>query len=159
MWWRRSSGLITSCLCILLGIVFFVESWGLWRRYLHIGVVGPGGWPVFLSILMIVIATRLIVLESLKRKAIPIPSYRINIHDIRIIRWLLVPCLSVAYTFIARDIGFVIATIVYLAVLMMAFGATKKMSLVIAAVSSTIVTLILYFAFTTVVRIPLPGAW
>jgi hypothetical protein len=117
--------------------------------------LGAGGWPTILSVLWLVSILGVMAFEYFKRQ--PVPSYKIDIHDARTRRWVLLVSLILIYIFIVRMAGFVMTTIGFEFAMMIGLGSTGKRNLLIAAIAAVMVTLTIYFCYTIAFKIPLPG--
>jgi len=140
---------------LFMGGVFFVESLKLWATTKRMEPLGAGGWPLIMSAIWVAGVLGLMAFETFKRQ--PLPSYKIDIHDVGTIRCLWVVSLILLYIFIVRMAGFVITTIVFEFALMVRFGGTSKRDLILSAITAVIVTLVVYYCYTLAFKIPLPG--
>ena len=141
---------------LLLGGLFLVSAWKLWTTAMKLEVLGPGGFPLIFSAFWVAGVGVIIVFEAIKPQIIP--SYKINIHDIRTVRWLLIVFLTVLYIFVVGKIGFIVTSIVYEIVLMIGFGATKRAQTLLAIIISIMLTFSIYFSYSMFFKIPVPGA-
>lgn len=145
-----------ACIFLLvLGLLFLVESLKLWATTKRLEPLGAGGWPLIMSAIWVAGVLGILAFETFKR--LPVPSYKIDMHDVGTKRCLWVVALILLYIFIVRKAGFVITTIGFEFALMVCFGATSKRGLIVSAVIAVIVTLVVYYCYTLAFDIPLPG--
>jgi hypothetical protein len=144
-----------SIILLFLGGAFLVESVKIWANTKGMEPLGSGGWPTIMSVLWVAGILGVLAFEHFKQQ--PVPSYKIDIHDVGTIRGIWLVSLTLIYIFIVRMAGFVITTIVFEFALMVCFGSTGKRNLVKAAIVAVIATLVVYYCYTLVFSIPLPG--
>lgn len=147
---------LVTVLFLGMAVAFLVESWKMMAvPKLQGDVIGLGGFPLALSILWVVTISIVVAIEAIKQ--VRHPSYKINIHDIRLIRWLAIIVLGLLFVFVVRHAGFIATSSVYMAILMISFGATKKGQIVRATLLSIAIVLAIYFTYLGLFKLPLPG--
>jgi len=144
-----------SIFVLLLGVTFLVESVKIWGNTKRMEPLGAGGWPLIMSAIWVASILFIMAFEAFKR--LPVPNYKIDIHDVGTIRCLWLVALILLYIFVVRKVGFVITTIVFEFALMVRFGATSKRDLIRSAIIAVIATLIVYYCYTFALNVPLPG--
>ena len=127
----------------------------MWKTAIRLEILGPGGFGLVFSAIWVTGIASIVVYEFFKPQSIP--SNKVIVRDIRTIRWILLILFTMIYIFTINKIGFIINSILYQVVLMITFGATKKVQVIYAIILSVLVTLIVYVAYTMLFRIPLPG--
>lgn len=145
----------SSIILLLLGGTCLFESIRLSANLQKMEPLGAGGWPIILSVFWLVSILGVMAFEYFKQQ--PVSSYKIDIHDARTRRWVLIVSLILIYIFVVSTAGFVMTTIGFEFAMMIGLGITGKRNLLIAAIAAVTVTLTIYFCYTLAFGIPLPG--
>ena len=140
---------------LAIGILFLVESGKLLMLPGKIEVLGMGGWAFIMSSIWVTIIIILIIYGTVKRETVP--SYKINIYDGGTIRWVLIVLMTLLYVLVVRRLDFIITSLIYQYVLIVCFSAFRKRDFVLAALVSIMTTLLIYYSYTLLFKVPLPG--
>lgn len=140
---------------LLSGGAFVFESWRVWTTAKKLEFFGPGGLSLFFSLFWVIGTVALIIIEILKGQRVS--RQRINMKDRGVLRGLAMICLIFIWCGIVGVIQFTAASVILLISLMIIFGATKKRDLAWSILVGLVVPIILYFIFTKVFNLPLPG--
>ncbi|MCL2568974.1 MAG: tripartite tricarboxylate transporter TctB family protein [Oscillospiraceae bacterium] len=149
---------------LILGVVGLIEASGLAFHTRAAAIGGPGTFPVSLLVIIIVLASCLAISElvksylAAKKSTEPLPPTTIlSLLDIAegkdLVRVLLMVGAILVYTFAIMPLGFLIATAVFILVVLVLFGCKRYKLYPILAV---VYPLALYLLFEGILGIQLP---
>ncbi|TVR04213.1 MAG: tripartite tricarboxylate transporter TctB family protein [Spirochaetaceae bacterium] len=149
------SDVVVGLILLGLAILFFALSFTLPVRRAGLS---PTTFPRFVTIVMALLASGLIVQGVRKQKAATAVSEKRSADEVTrrrryALRFVLLAVLGIGYTQLIRFLGFVVATPFMMAGTMLLFDEKKWYRIVLVAVISTTV---LYGLFRIVFRVPLP---
>ena len=130
------------------------------RQYMvegRIEALGPAGFPLIMSVIATLLVAGIIIFEFFSSQEIY--GYKIDIRDIRTMRSSVIIVLTFLYLGVVGTIGFIVASIIYEALLIITLGATKKAHVIAALVVSVAATVSIYVVYTFFFQLPVPGTY
>lgn len=147
----KNKGELVFLAVIAMGAVYFlVESF----RFKVPGIggkLGPGFWPQMILISLIVLCGYLIGGYLLQKRGAA--NEKARGFDLKEYRYLLVLALMIAYFLAMPQIGFILATPLFMAAFMLLLGEKSKGWIIGVSLGLTVVVVIL---FTKAMYVPLP---
>jgi hypothetical protein len=147
-----------------IGIICTVASLNIVIKYGGLGAdrIGDGGVPLFCSI-VITILTLVVIIRDFIVKKRKLDSNQIEkdnawLHDIRIVRWLTMLVMAVLFVLFVDTVSFIVGSFLFLFVIMIALGRQNIASIAIYFIVSLGITLIIYYSYTKLLHITVPGA-
>lgn len=143
----KKADIVLSGLTLLLSLYVFVETAQFPQD--QVLLVGPAFFPRLLAGSMAILALNLLF-QALKGKSTKAPTFNAQGGVQRLLLTLLV---LVIYIVLLPKLGFIVAGVLFLLVLMFLFGLRKYL---IILFSSIAVTVAVYFTFHNLLNIALP---
>lgn len=113
-------------------------------------VVGPGFFPTIIAIILVALGVILFIQAITTKKE---DDIKINLLGSENKMAYLVMLITLVYLVAMGFVGFILSSIVYLAVLIIMYGEKSKVKAVICSVG---ISLLIYFVFNTLLSVPLP---
>lgn len=143
----KKSNIFVSILVILIGIfaLFQVKSFPQGQN----NVVGPGFFPGLIAIILIVLGVILFA-QSIRMKKDD--DVKVNLFDKENKLAYIIMLITLVYLIAINYIGFIISSIIYLAILIVLYGEKNKLK---ALIYSSVISLVIYFVFNVLLNVPL----
>lgn len=143
----RFADLMIGLLFILLGIAVYYGASQL--QTVKLGI-GPGGFPRFVSIFMLILGVCMTV--SVLKDGMPKPEFHIDTKTL--FPLLASIALCILYACVVSTLGFVICTPILLFAMMLLYGSRKYLQCIVISIAAT---LVIWLLFTKVFMIFLPA--
>lgn len=143
----KKADLISGLIFFVVGLIFFLSTLGMKRPRLGLG---SAGFPRLVTLCLILCAAILIVRALIARGKV---EQTVRMKRSFVLGFLGCAFLFVLYVYLLRKFGFLILTPFFLFFAMYFFGSRRY---VMNAVLSVVTSLVLYYVFTLVFKVPLP---
>ncbi|MCX7813119.1 MAG: tripartite tricarboxylate transporter TctB family protein [Pseudothermotoga sp.] len=140
--------LASGLIFLVVGLTFFLNTIGMKKPRLGLG---SAGFPRLVTVCLILCAIVLIVKTLFAKRK---DERTIKISRSFVLSLLGCVVLFTLYAYLLRKLGFLILTSLFLFFSMYLFGSRRYIT---NAVLSVVTSLVLYYVFTTVFRVPLPS--
>jgi len=147
----RKANLIVSVFLFFgsVGMFFFFIPWQV--KFTSPGHLSPQFWPKILMVFLMILSLILFFKSYLKDKG---SEHTLSLKKFTMIRVFALPIMVLLYTYFLDFLGYIVATVIGLAVFMFYFGL-REVKIIIP--TSFGITLLLYYFFEKILKIVLPG--
>ncbi len=143
----KKADLISGLIFFVVGLIFFLSTLGMKRPRLGLG---SAGFPRLVTLCLILCAAILIVRALIAREKV---EQTVRMKRSFVLGFLGCVVLFILYVYLLRKFGFLILTPFFLFFAMYFFGSRRY---VMNAAVSVVISLVLYYVFTLVFKVPLP---
>lgn len=143
----KKADLISGLIFFVVGLIFFLSTLGMKRPRLGLG---SAGFPRLVTLCLILCAAILIVRALIARGKV---EQTVRMKRSFVLGFLGCVVLFILYVYLLRKFGFLILTPFFLFFAMYFFGSRRY---VMNAAVSVVISLVLYYVFTLVFKVPLP---
>lgn len=154
----KKTDIITSiCLLIFSGVLYF-QSGTFPVREGRVKVLNAGFYPQLLAVVLGILALLLLVV-SLRKTSGYQKSNKFWTTKSALFLFFITLGMLIIYPFLLSSLGFVVATFIFIVILVYCLSDKKKFSLTSILLVSTGITAIIFLVFKVFIKIPFPTGY
>lgn len=154
----KKTDIITSiCLLIFSGVLYF-HSGTFPVREGRVKVLNAGFYPQLLAVILGILALLLLVV-SLRKTPENQKSNKLWVTKSALFLFFITLGMLIIYPFLLSSLGFVVATFIFIIILVYCLSDKEKFSLTSILLVSTGITAIIFLVFKVFIKIPFPTGY